>query len=135
MCIRDRHLPIKDLPKGYAFEEISRRHGDFALVSATSMVDCTESGEISRVKIAVGGVDHVPLLAEEEDLQPLIGTRLDENTIDDVANTILEMAEPDGDLHATSGYRFHMAKVLIKKSLRKAFQRAQKEGVISNDTN
>jgi len=129
------HLPIKDLPKGYAFEEISRRHGDFSLVSATSMVDCTETGEISRVKIAVGGVDHVPLLAEEEDLQPLIGTQLDENTVEDVTNTILEMAEPDGDLHATSEYRFHMAKVLIRKSLRKAYQRAQKEGELTNAAN
>ncbi|WP_411843838.1 FAD binding domain-containing protein [Salinicoccus sp. HZC-1] len=122
-------VPILDIPKGYAFEEISRRHGDFALVSAVCLMDRNLSGEIIKLKLAIGGVDAIPFLANEEDLKPLIGSGLKEEIINEVAENILEMAEPDGDLHASSEYRMHIAKVLIKRVIKRAYLRAERNEV------
>ncbi|MDY0393785.1 FAD binding domain-containing protein [Virgibacillus halophilus] len=42
-------------PKGYAFEEFSRRHGDFALVSVVCLLSTDEAGKIESVRLALGG--------------------------------------------------------------------------------
>ncbi|AKG73544.1 FAD binding domain-containing protein [Salinicoccus halodurans] len=123
------HVPISDVPTGYAFEEISRRHGDFALVSAVCLMNRNISGKITDLRLAIGGVDAVPMLADEEDLKPLIGKHIEEEIIDEIAESVLEMAEPDGDLHASAEYRMHIAKVLIKKVMKKAYLRAERKEV------
>ncbi|MFB4165493.1 xanthine dehydrogenase family protein subunit M [Alteribacillus sp. JSM 102045] len=122
------HIPIDSIPKGYAFEEFSRRHGDFALVAAASMLDVDEDGNILGGTIAAGGIDAVPLLAEEDDFNLLIGQKLTEQGIKEVVQKMVEKAEPDSDLHASAEYRINLAEVLIKKSLHKAYQRAIESG-------
>ena len=40
---------------GYAFVEFSRRHGDFAIVSAAALLE-VDNGVVRRVSLTVGGV-------------------------------------------------------------------------------
>eukprot|EP01037_Dinobryon_pediforme_P002170 gene2169-2207_t len=52
---------------GAAFLEFSRRHGDFAIVSAGVMLDLDGSGRIAHAVVTLGGVGAVPLrLVEAE---------------------------------------------------------------------
>src|SRR5690625_4350309 len=115
-------IPIDDVPNGYAFEEISRRHGDFALVSAACLMECDDAGAVTRIRLVIGGVDAVPLLASEDDIKPLLGTRLDDSKVDAAIENILLMAEPDADLHASSEYRFHLAGILAKRVMTPIFR-------------
>src|SRR5215475_12186264 len=46
-----------------AFLEISRRHGDFALVAAAATVEVDGSGRIMCSRIALGGVGPTPVRA------------------------------------------------------------------------
>ena len=43
---------------GYAFVEFSRRHGDFAIVSAAALLEGDATGKITRASVTIGGIGH-----------------------------------------------------------------------------
>lgn len=115
-------------PNGYAFEEFSRRHGDFALVAAACLLSVDEAGVIESARLVLGGVDAVPLLAEEA-MDYLIGKSLTEETLERVVELAIVEADPDADLHASREYRIHLTKVMTRRALLKAYNRGlRKEG-------
>lgn len=120
-------IPLEGLPKGYAFQEFSRRHGDFALVAVACLVDIDQEDRITACKLAIGGINAVPVLIEEA---PSIsqGKRLSAELLEKVSECVREHADPDDDLHGTREYRTHLAQVLTKRALIQAYQRAQGKG-------
>ncbi|MCC3357948.1 FAD binding domain-containing protein [Bacillus sp. REN16] len=121
------HVPLSRW-NGYAFEEFSRRHGDFALVAVACVLTTDDSGTIDDARIVLGGVDAVPLLAEEA-MEYLVGKNLTEKTLERASELAIVDADPDEDLHASKEYRLHLSKVLTRRALLKAYNRElQKEG-------
>ncbi len=60
-------MPVPEPGHGAAFVEFSRRHGDFAIVSAAAILTTDRAGRIASAVITLGGVGAVPLrLAEAE---------------------------------------------------------------------
>ncbi|GIO19554.1 molybdopterin dehydrogenase [Oceanobacillus oncorhynchi subsp. incaldanensis] len=112
-------VPIQQ-PKGYAFEEFSRRHGDFALVSVVCLLSTDDDAKIDSVRLVLGGIDAVPVLAEEA-MDLLIGKEPTEKVLEEAAELAIENADPDEDLHASIDYRLHLAKTLTKKAIQKAY--------------
>ena len=49
---------------GWGFEEVSRRHGDFALAAVGTTLTVS-AGKIAQARIAVAGVDERPIRASE----------------------------------------------------------------------
>jgi 2-furoyl-CoA dehydrogenase FAD binding subunit len=124
--LADIEIPI---PKanGYAFEEFSRRHGDFALVAVACLLTVDTDGRIQSTRLVLGGVDAVPLLAEQS-IDALEGQVLTEELVEKAAILATEDADPDEDLHASKEYRIHLAQVITKKALVKAYDRAMQKG-------
>ncbi|MCM3568467.1 xanthine dehydrogenase family protein subunit M [Neobacillus mesonae] len=121
------HVPLNQ-PNGYAFEEFSRRHGDFALVAAACLLSVDDDGIIENARIVLGGVEAVPLLAEEA-MEYLEGKSLTENVLEQAVELAVVDADPDSDLHASKEYRLHLTKVMARKALLKAYDRGlRKEG-------
>ena len=103
---------------GVAFQEIARRHGDFAIVGlAASLV---LSGEvISDARLAFAGVSDVPVRASAaEDL--LVGERPSTELFDEAARRATEDLDPPGDLHGSSDYRKTVAAAVVRRGLRAA---------------
>ena len=103
---------------GVAFQEVARRHGDFAIVGlAASLV---LSGEvISDARLAFAGVSDVPVRATAaEDL--LVGERPSTELFDEAARRATEDLDPPGDLHGSSDYRKKVAAALVRRGLRAA---------------
>lgn len=120
-------IPLEGLPKGYSFQEYSRRHGDFALVAAACVIDADAEGRITAARLALGGVDAVPLLAEEAaDL--LIGEKLTDSLLEEAGILASAHVDPEGDLHASREYRLHLARVFAKKAMKAAYLRAVGKG-------
>ncbi|MDT3415047.1 carbon-monoxide dehydrogenase medium subunit/2-furoyl-CoA dehydrogenase FAD binding subunit [Brevibacillus aydinogluensis] len=117
-------IPVDALPKGYAFVEFSRRHGDFALVAVASLLDTDEDGTITAGRIAIGGVDAVPMLAHDA-MDVLLGEKLTDALLEEAGNIAAENTDPESDLHASREYRQHLAKVFTKRAIRKAYERSQ----------
>ncbi|HJO72537.1 MAG: FAD binding domain-containing protein [Rhodospirillales bacterium] len=84
-------FPVAEAGTGYAFEEVTRRHGDFAIVAVAAVV----SGPSLRV--AVGGVADRAIVGEWQELAKA-----------DMANALNGLAWEMGgfdDIHATARYR------------------------------
>src|SRR3984957_2881996 len=45
---------------GYAFVEFSRRHGDFAIVSAAALIEADNNGKGTRAMLTLGGMGQAP---------------------------------------------------------------------------
>jgi len=123
-CLAEIRFPVwrgpgEGVTRGCAFDEVSVRHGDFALVSACAQLELDADGRCLRAELGVGGAAPVPLALPELGAQ-LAGQRLDEQAIAAAADAAVHMTDPEGDLHATADYRRQLARVLVERVLRAA---------------
>jgi carbon-monoxide dehydrogenase medium subunit len=111
-------FPVAAPGTGVAFVEAARRHGDFAMVGAAAVVN-VEGGRIADARIALIGVADTPLRRPEAE-QALIGAEIGSAPLADAAAAAGEGLTPASDLHGTSAYRTHLARVLTRRALEKA---------------
>lgn len=109
---------------GAAFVEVSRRHGDFALVSVGAQVTLSASGAVDEARLALGGVGAGPFDANAL-AGRLKGAKPQDKDIDALGKSVSEGLEPMNDLHASSAYRKEVAAVLVGRALRAALARAK----------
>lgn len=108
---------------GYAFQEMARRHGDFALAGAGVLMTLSGGGAIDRVAIALTGVDVGPVrLAEAEAV--LTGQTPSETLFAEAAKTAEAVVGLD-DVHASADYRRRLAVVYARRALMTAYERAR----------
>jgi CO/xanthine dehydrogenase FAD-binding subunit len=123
-CLAEIRFPVWAGKVGSAFEEVSIRHGDFALVSACAQVELDAGGLCVRAALGIGGASPFPhALPEIGEL--LAGKRLDDASIAAASEAVGDLIDPDGDLHATADYRRHLARVLAARVLRAAAEEAK----------
>ena len=91
---------------GYAFREISRRHGDFAIVALAAMV----AGK--TVRLGVGGVADKPAVHEWTDL--------DSKDLPDALNDFAWELGGGDDIHATARYRREIVRRIGAKVIEEA---------------
>jgi carbon-monoxide dehydrogenase medium subunit len=110
---------------GFAFQEISRRHGDFALVGVAAVVQLDEQGNCSNARIALLSVGDRPMLATQAG-KALSGRPPSAESIAAAADAAATTdIDPSGDIHASARYRRHLANVLTRRVLTRAFERAK----------
>ena len=97
---------------GVAFQEISRRHGDYALVGVAAHVEL-EGDEVVRARLGYLSVSDVPVVVDVSD------------SLDDPATAALAELEPVDDIHATADYRAHLVRVLTPRVLAAATDHAR----------
>jgi 2-furoyl-CoA dehydrogenase FAD binding subunit len=97
--------PLAQPGDGFAFQEVARRHGDFALCGVA--VHLKADG---RARIGLLGVGPKP---EVHDV-PHAGNA------DAVAGELADRVDPPSDMHASAGYRRRLVRVLVERTLRAA---------------
>src|SRR5262245_21268677 len=138
----EREIAFKDFPAGYltpaielneivtavriplwpaghraAFIEFSRRHGDFAIVSAAALL-MIDGGKITRASVTVGGVAVAPVRAAE--VETAIVGQAPSSELFRTACESCRAIEAMADIHASADYRQHLAAVLSRRALEKA---------------
>jgi len=108
---------------GWAFLEVTRTHGAFALVGAAALVRLGPNRRIETADLALCGVGATPYAPTWLN-DVLVGESADDSAFDAVAVRVAAEIEPQDDVHVTSDYRRHVAGVLVKRSLRLAASRA-----------
>jgi CO/xanthine dehydrogenase FAD-binding subunit len=107
---------------GWGFEEVARRHGDFALAAVAATLTAS-NGAIEQARIALTGVGPTALrITEAEGL--LIGHALEPDLVSRAIDAVRAAIAPETDLHASSDYRRHLAGVLTGRALVAAWRRA-----------
>ncbi len=108
---------------GYAFIEFSRRHGDFAIVSAAALLVVDGAGKVERVSLTVGGVGPAPVRCTEAEAL-IAGQTGSEDLFREACETCRKIDALE-DVHAGKDYRQHLAAVLSRRALVKALERTE----------
>jgi len=116
-------LPTWPAGHGSAFIEFSRRHGDFAIVSAAALLEADGTGNVTRASVTIGGAGVAPVRARAVE-QALLGQIPDDALLRAACESCREIEAID-DIHAPASYRQHLAAVLSRRALAKAYERLQ----------
>jgi aerobic carbon-monoxide dehydrogenase medium subunit len=106
---------------GFAFVEFSRRHGDFAIVSAAALIEEDKDGKLTRVSLTLGGMGPAPVRAYEVE-RALMGEKPGEERLREICESLRSLEAVD-DIHAPASYRQQLATVLSRRALLKAHER------------
>ena len=112
------------LRTGTAFDEVARRHGDYAMAGAAAVVTLAEDGTIADSKLVFFSIDDAPLCASSA-AAVLQGEQPTTELIRAAAEAIDDDIDPVSDIHATAAYRRHLAKVLARRTLSRVIARVQ----------
>lgn len=116
-------FPPQPAGAGWAFVEIARLHGAFAIVGVAVLLEAGSDGALEGGGLALCGVGGTPV--ELAGLDELVrGERVSELLVDHVARRVRETIEPFGDGQAGAEYRREVAGVLTARALRLAGSRA-----------
>jgi carbon-monoxide dehydrogenase medium subunit len=108
---------------GFAIEEFTRRHRDFAIAGAAVAVALGADNRILRCAIGLFGIGATPLRAPSAETTT-IGSAAHDVAAEDIGR--MAMRDVDfvrSDLHAAAGYRSHVGAVMVAR----AWQRSIKE--------
>jgi carbon-monoxide dehydrogenase medium subunit len=121
-------IPALPAGTGCAVEELTRRHGDFALVAVFVAVRLDDQGVCREARIAVAGTNPVPLRAAKAEAT-VIGERITATVITAAGTAVADATDPRADIHGPPAYRRDMAAVLTRRALVKALARANGEAL------
>ncbi len=122
-------IALPELPArtGWAFREVSRRRGDYALVGVAAVVTLGRLGRLKEARITFLSVGEGPVAA----VKAQEGLRKEKPTTEVIAAAAATAAsediDPTGDIHASEAYRRHLARVLTVDVLTRASLRARGE--------
>ncbi|MCO7220969.1 xanthine dehydrogenase family protein subunit M [Klenkia sp. PcliD-1-E] len=120
--VTEAFFPALPPRSGTAFEEVSRRKGDYAVCGAGVTVTLDEDSRVASARAAYISVGLVP---EVHDLTEAVAGRTvaeaDWSAAGDLARTLVD---PDGDLHASADYRRLLVGVLTERTLARAAEEA-----------
>jgi len=107
---------------GASFQEVARRHGDFAIVGLAVSLTLA-GGVIHDPRLVFAGVADVPVRAvDAEDL--LAGQRPSAQLFAAAADRATASLDPPGDLHGSPEYRKKVAATLVRRGLQVAADNA-----------
>jgi len=115
-------FPAAGQGMGVSFQEVARRHGDFAIVGLAASLTLSD-GAISDARLAFAGLSDVPVRAgDAEDL--LVGERPSAELFDEAARRATGDSDPPADVHGSPEYRRNVAAALVRRGLRAAADNA-----------
>jgi len=107
--------------EGVAFEEIARRHGDYALCGVGAVVRL-DSDRIVAARAGYLSVCDVPTVV---DLTSALEDGVSTSSADAASELALASLDPADDLHASTAYRSQLVRVLTARVLRTAYDDAR----------
>lgn len=118
-------IPPPPARTGWAFLEVARRHGDYAQVGVAARVTLDDSGRCREARLVYLSVGDAPVVAREA-ARLLAGQQLSPEAIAAAAEKAAgDEMDPLGDIHATPEFKRHLARVLTRRVLQKAGERAR----------
>ncbi|MDE2943044.1 MAG: xanthine dehydrogenase family protein subunit M [Gemmatimonadota bacterium] len=117
-------VPPSAAEEGTAFDEVARRRGDYALAGVAARVRLDSGGVCEEAAISLVNGGSTPCLMTEA-ARTLIGAEPTPEAIEAAAAACAETSEPAADMHANEAYRRHLIRVLTKRVLSRAADRAR----------
>ncbi len=117
-------IPPQPRGHGYAFDEVARRPGDYAMVGAAALAVLDAGGLCQHARLVYLSVGERPVLAAQA-VARLLGQAPTPKRIAEAAEAAATLdIDPVADIHASPAYRRQLARVLAQRTLARAFERA-----------
>ena len=113
-------FPALPVGGGVAFEEIARRHGDYAMAGVAVVVR-REGEQVVEVRAGFVSVSDTPVVV---DLTESVASGADPG------DAALASLDPTADVHATADYRAHLVRVLTRRVVTAALDDASSRSPI-----
>ena len=107
---------------GYAYEKLKRKVGDYA-TAAAAVVLTMSGGKVASCAIGLTNLSETPLLAEDA-AKAVIGTSLDDASINKAATAAKAIMAPAADGRGPVEYRKHVGGIMVMRALQRAAGRA-----------
>ncbi len=120
--VKEVRVPIMEPSTGYAFMKFIKREQEFATVNVAIILSL-EEGVVKDVRIGLGAVGPKPIRAEKTESM-LRGKKITRELIEEASKYADEGTDPPSDVHASAEYRRHLVKVMTKRGLLVALERA-----------
>lgn len=115
-CIKAVTFSLITAEEGWSYRDFTRRAGDFAIVSVGCVVKLDGDGQVTQLRLAIGGVDDVPRLMQDE-TAACLGKLFDEELVQELTGSIIDHLEPGSDLHASAEFRCDLLRKLIPETV------------------
>ncbi|MGL5168493.1 MAG: FAD binding domain-containing protein [Afipia sp.] len=116
------HVPVARPGHRWAFDELARRRGDFALVGSGILAEFKDD-LIEQIRIVFFGVGNTPVRARQAE-EILIGRSLNEEAIVAAQAVVGDDLAPPEDEQVPPAMRLHLARVLLGRLLGQIMERA-----------
>ncbi|MBN9580908.1 MAG: xanthine dehydrogenase family protein subunit M [Afipia sp.] len=116
------HVPAVKPNQRWAFDELARRRGDYAIVGAGVMASFDDSA-VAEARIAFISVGPTPIRARGAEAA-LAGRVLDAAAIRRAQEALEGDLDPPDDTHMTAAMRMHLARVLMGRLLQRVREAA-----------
>jgi carbon-monoxide dehydrogenase medium subunit len=116
-------IPVQDERTGWAFVELARRSGDFAIVEVAALLELDGSGRCAHARLVAGGIADRPVELTEAQAA-LVGEAPDERIAAEAGRRAEAAVEPSDSVHASAAYRREMLAVLVRRASLVAASRA-----------
>jgi carbon-monoxide dehydrogenase medium subunit len=98
-----------------AFDELARRHGDYALVGLAAHCRVSD-GAVADARLVFTGVGLAPVRASRTEAV-VRGRRLDPGVLAEAGRALEGDLDPPADVHASAALRRHLARALLARVL------------------
>ena len=123
--ITEVRIPSLKSDSGWAFQEFTRRPGDYAIAGVAVILNLASTGECTSISLAACGIAQRAVRLEESETL-LKGTSLDVNSIKDAALAAKDLVTTADDTHASNEFRRHVLATLLQRAIIQAKSRAGK---------
>ena len=118
------YFPVLSPGSGWAFDELTRRRGDYAVAAVCAIVSCDAGGVCSGARLAACGIgSRAVRLSTAEDV--LIGSHFEPAVLDHAGEAATDYVEVADDTQASTAYRADVLAALVIKSVERAVARAR----------
>ncbi|MGC8556133.1 MAG: FAD binding domain-containing protein [Conexivisphaera sp.] len=117
-------LPPWPRGSGGTYMKLSKREIDFSIVEVAVQMTVDGGGRVSDARVVLGSVAPKPYRAVGAE-RAILGSTVDGALAASAAEEGVRDLEPPSDVQASSWYRKEVAKVLVKRAILKAYERAR----------
>ena len=117
-------FPTLSPGSGWAFEEVARQHGNYAMCGAAAVVNLDGRGAVEDARVVFLSVGEGPVEAVQA-AAALVGEQPTTGAIRAAADIAATRdIDPVGDIHAGPAFRRHLSRVIAERVLNRATERA-----------
>jgi CO/xanthine dehydrogenase FAD-binding subunit len=122
--VTEARFPVLPADAGWAFDEVTRRHGDYAIAGVGCVLTLDDSGRTRSVQLAACGITSTPVRLRQAEAI-LVGSALAASDLDAAVESATAAVTFPDEMHVSANYRRRALGTLLHRTVALAAERAR----------